>query len=268
MISRKLILIANNGTKSNYLPAVTLDIKHYRDYFKSPEGGAWEDEDIKFFDNNCTEASLHDYIHLRTGYIKVWQIVFCGHGYAKENGDSVLELSPDNDCEVSKIKSWLVGCCSLLITDSCRKICRNQNRVFDSVNESIQRRMFSETASPAYRAACRNIYLSEAYRPNSTYFAEGYACSLDECAHDDDQTGGFYSSALLHQACKEIESKKGGRRSILSQDKHIVGKFGAVHDQIIDVVNNISLHENGESQHPHRELGNQWPFYVIPSEKL
>lgn len=40
MIYRRLILIANNGGTDNYLPAVSLDMKHYRDYFSSPEGGA------------------------------------------------------------------------------------------------------------------------------------------------------------------------------------------------------------------------------------
>lgn len=266
MVDRRLILIANNGTKDKYLPAVTLDIKHYRTYFKTAEGGAWEDNEIKFYDNNCTERDLRNYIQARTGFVKVWQIVFCGHGYANDKGDSVLELSPDNDCEISKVKGWLKGCCTLLIADSCRKIYHTGHEISDSLNESLERRMFSATESPVYRAACRRLYESEAYRPNITYFVEGYACCLNECAHDDDNTGGFYSSALLRQACNEIEAKKGGRMSVLSRNLPIVGKFSSVHDSIVETVNNISLQQYGDPQHPNRNLGFYWPFYVIPTE--
>lgn len=39
MITRKLILIANNGAKDHFLPAVTLDMQHWRSYFTSLEGG-------------------------------------------------------------------------------------------------------------------------------------------------------------------------------------------------------------------------------------
>lgn len=267
MIFRKLVLIANNGTKDNFLPAVTLDIKHWKQYFSSAEGGAWESNEITEFYNDCDKTTLKDYIQ-QFDKVNVWAIVFCGHGYAKQtaNGtiETILELSPGNECKVSSIKNWLQNKQSIIIADSCRKVYPVVSTLVNITDMLPIQRMLSESSEKTYRKACRQIFLKNAYRNGRTYCVEGYAASLGECAHDDDRKGGYYSTSLMLEGLNCISKLKGNRKNILSSNKEIVGSFSSVHDQVIERVNSLSVTTYNEPQHPTREKGNYWPFYVIP----
>lgn len=267
MITRRLILIANNGAKDNFLPAVTLDMQHWRSYFTSPEGGAWRDYEIKFYDNNCTKEILYKYITDNL-FVDIWQIIFCGHGYAQRyaNGfiETILELSPENECSVSIIKEWLCKKRCLLIADSCRKVCHKSNKVFDNLNTCMQQKKLAESDNEQYLKVCRELFVEHAFGDGKPYFVEGYATSLNECAHDDDGTGGYYSSCLILKAMEKIESEKTRLNSSLGSRKPIFGIFSNIHDAIIEIVNSISMSEYNEPQHPNRKNGVRWPFYLIP----
>lgn len=259
-MNRKLILIANNGPHDNYLPAVTLDIQNYRRYFTLPEGGAWDSLEIKIFDNNCTINSLQKLINnIPAGnYV---QIVFCGHGYALDNEDTVLELNPnkEEECKVSTIGNWLCDKSALLIADSCRKVyIRKREQVFDSIEKAFS---LNEDYDYSYRHICRRAFDNQLERLPAGYFATGFACSLGECAHDDDNVGGYYSTCLLDNAIEHINKEKS-----VQHITNAIGMFSRTHDEIIDSVNRISNVYYQEDQHPNRKLGASIPFYIVPSK--
>ena len=62
-MKRRAILIFNDGGPSNYLPGVKVDKANYLKFLKSPEGGAWEDSEIKVYDNDCSKELLLAYIN-------------------------------------------------------------------------------------------------------------------------------------------------------------------------------------------------------------
>lgn len=248
-------MIANNGNKDNYLRGVSLDIKHYRQYFTSAEGGAWESYEIEPFDNNATVEKLRKYIDSTKTFIDYYQIVFCGHGYALDDNDTILELSPEHDCSVSVIRKMLRGKLCLLIADCCRKVYPHNTYIQDNISA----RLFSlrESSESAYKETCRRIFnraienLKNIF--SSGYFAEAYSCSLGECAHEDDANGGYYTYLLLNRALADIKNKN-----------EEVGYFSLVHDPICPKVNEMSVRDYNESQHPQRHKGGYIPFYVVP----
>lgn len=61
-MSRKLILITNDGGRGNYLPGVVSDAQNYLAFFHLPEGGLWSDDEIKVYRNTCTHPVLSSYI--------------------------------------------------------------------------------------------------------------------------------------------------------------------------------------------------------------
>lgn len=48
---RKLLLIISDGGGNSPLRGVHIDKKNFLNFFKSPEGGAWKDEEINVFEH-------------------------------------------------------------------------------------------------------------------------------------------------------------------------------------------------------------------------
>lgn len=210
-MKRKAILIFNDGGPSNYLPGVKIDKANYLKFLKSPEGGAWEDSEIKVYDNDCSKELLLNYINTfrlaeQIGY---WLIIFSGHGYVNSQGETILELSPDRECSVNEIKKATQYSRRLLIADSCRK-------VYHAITDSLKRelKLFSDTtANSTYRQRCKDLYLNQLEKVYSDSFNAAYAAEYNQYANDDDTTGGYYSSELLKAASTMIEGRKASYRS-------------------------------------------------------
>lgn len=122
-MKRCLIIIGNQGTpsKGNYLPGVSRDVNNYLSFFKSDNGGAWEDDEIipKVYD--WTSWGLYvNILQRRLNGLDYAIIVFTGHGYALKNGETYFELSEGHDVSLSTIKSWFPTQKVLMIADSCQ----------------------------------------------------------------------------------------------------------------------------------------------------
>lgn len=254
-MKRRAILIFNDGGPSNYLPGVKVDKTNYLLFLKSAEGGAWEDSEIKVYDNDCNKELLLAYINAfrlaeHTGF---WLIIFSGHGYTNSNDEIILELSPGKECSVNDIKKATDYSRRLLIADSCRLVI---HAITDSLKR--ERKLFSDiTAGYTYKARCRTLYMSHLEKVYKDSFNAAYAAEYNQCANDDDTAGGYYSSELLKAAGTMIEGRKASYRY-----DDLVVPFERIHKIAREAV----IVKSGGSQVPSTE--GYWldtiPFIVVP----
>lgn len=199
-MKRTLILISNDGGRSNFLPGVAHDVANYYNFFHSDNGGAWENEEIVRFDSNLTKAHLRSTLLSMICDFDYFLIVFVGHGYADEYGHTVLELSPGNDSPLYEIETLLSSKKYLIIVDSCRKILNYRDG-----GQLMEQRDFSTLSqSSLHREACRKYYNNMIANANDSSHVVSYATSLDQCANDT-QRGGLYSYTLVTYAKNWIQ---------------------------------------------------------------
>ena len=248
-------MILNDGGPSNYLPGVKVDKVNYLNFLKSAEGGAWEENEIRVYDNDCSRELLLNYIdfYRKAEQTEYWLIIFSGHGYTNSQNETILELSPGKECSVNEIKKATNCSRRLLIADSCRLVIQ---AITDSLKR--ERKLFSDvSAGYNYRTRCRELYMNQLEKVYKDSFNAAYAAEYNQCANDDDATGGYYSFELLKAAKTMIE----GRKSSYSVDDWIV-PFENIHKIARDAV---IIKSNG-TQVPTTE--GLWldtiPFVVVP----
>lgn len=254
-MSRKLILILNDGGRGNYLPGVETDARNYLDFFHLPEGGLWGDDEIKIFRNNCTSMILNSYIlQLRHEDLRYVVIVFCGHGYADDHGMTFFELSPGHEVSLRQMKNIVSETRCLMIADSCRVTELVEGGRIPNV------RMFAEDNSEeAYKNECLRLY-DESFRGLFRgHFTIGLAASIGQSAGED-ENGGYYSKTLLTKARDMITSKKATR--YIAQDYEPIAKFPVIHA----LVRNSFARDAHIAQIPDIQApqGLQAPFVVVP----
>lgn len=254
-MKRRAILILNDGGPSNYLPGVKVDKVNYLNFLKSAEGGVWEDNEIQVYKNDCSRELLLNYIdfYRKAEQTEYWLIIFSGHGYTNSQNETILELSPGKECSVNEIKKATNCSRRLLIADSCRL-------VIHAITDSLKRelKLFSDvSAGYNYRTRCRELYMNQLEKVYKDSFNAAYAAEYNQCANDDDVTGGYYSFELLKAAKTMIE----GRKSSYNVDDWVV-PFENIHKIARDAV---IIKSNG-TQVPTTE--GLWldtiPFVVVP----
>ena len=200
-MKRCLIIIGNQGSpnQGNFLPGVSRDVNNYLTFFKSDNGGAWEENEIVSNNYGWTPDGLFSTIFSkRMDGLDYAVIVFAGHGYALKNGEPYFELSDGNDISLSKIRSWFPTQKVLMIADSCQCFI-NLYREGGILGEVLAQRQFSSS-----REYLRNLYNSgiDSVPINAFIFAS--AVSPNEAANDTSK-GGLYSYNLLHTANSYIK---------------------------------------------------------------
>ena len=195
-MKRCLIIIGNQGTpsKGNYLPGVSRDVNNYLSFFKSDNGGAWEDDEIipKVYD--WTSWGLYlNILQRRLNGLDYAIIVFTGHGYALKNGETYFELSEGHDVSLSTIKSWFPTQKVLMIADSCQSFV-NLYREGGILGEALIQKSFSSR-----RDYLRNLYNNHIESVPQKAFIFASAVSPGEGANDSSK-GGLYSYNMLSMA--------------------------------------------------------------------
>lgn len=195
-MKRCLIIIGNQGTpnKGNFLPGVSRDVNNYLSFFKSDNGGAWENDEIVQEVYDWTSAGLNSTIYRRRMEgLDYAVIVFAGHGYALRNGETYFEFSDGDDVSLSTIKSWFPAQKVLMIADSCQCFI-NLYREGGILREALAQRQFSQR-----RDYLRNLYNSHIGSVPTGAFTFASAVSSGESANDTSK-GGLYSYNLLNVA--------------------------------------------------------------------
>ena len=266
-MKRTLILIANTGAPDNPAYGARKDIDDYRRFFRSNEGGAWEENEILTFcsadTNPLTKNMLLDTIGERKkNGAEYFLIVFCGHGGATSEGESFFELSPGEICESDVLKSVLDPSKFMLIADSCRSI-----ELLKEGGRMPVLRTFSQVIPDSpYRKLCRDCYNGIITKASSSAYTICYAVALDETAQDLGRAyGGLFSQTLLKAVSQRMPmlrqgvSGEGAYCKYINLSTCVRGIAGAV------------AQESGNRQHPQCECKggvDELPFIVCPNWQL
>ena len=123
---RKLLLLANPGVRGcdNWAPQVLDVLERYRQYFQSPVGGYWSDDEIVPYTDipdPAAEASwVATHIADMTRNAEYSMIVFVGHGGVMQGQDQI-QLSKGALCPVSCLTDGMgLAIKRTVIIDACR----------------------------------------------------------------------------------------------------------------------------------------------------
>lgn len=265
-IKRQLILVIDHGPEDDKLKGVDIDEGNYLAFFKSPEGGAWDDDEIKVYHDNFDIKPFSDLNKLRilrgTSF-DYYLIVFCGHGSETPNHIIKFELKPGMLSTLNDIQSAVGASRCLFIADSCRYIERRgeggQLVCFSAVTESANINI--ET----YREQCRNLYNDLIMSMPEGTFVAGLAASSGEFANESSIKGGFYSHSLITAACDM-------RDEIQNLHKKNIGikipacPFSDVHQRAYNQVVAMNNRQHPELLSPRRVI--TFPFVVVPRKRI
>lgn len=226
-MKRKMLIIANPGKvgSENYCEGVNRDVEQYSDFFISSSGGAWEPEEIKILvrphslqvDAALKELAIADYS----------MVVFCGHGYSRKNGTTMVELQTDEDYDSTKFNQG--ACKHTVILDCCRVS-------YEPTYESAQKRydLKASMGSPERNQA--RARFDRAVQDCPAGLVVLYACDIGESAEDNEVKGGIYSSAL--------------RSVAISWSKANIGAGTASVVQMHNAAAKVVIQETGGHQNP------------------
>ncbi len=261
---RHLYIITNRGNaQKGQTLSVDYDEKNYLSFFQSPEGGAWDDDEICIYpDNFCFEYFAQHIRMLKNAGIAYdyMVLVFCGHGCIDKNGDKWIEIRPDgtygSDISLTQIRTICDGIRTLFISDACLKLYTGALRktlLFSQLNEDVLN-------NADYRQRSQDLYNHYVSQTPNGIFVAAFAASPGESAEDTGR-GGLYSLALLEAAKKCISSRT-----------ETVKTYGDMVDfcTIHNVASVVVAEQSIDKQHPH-VLGSgvrskaQLPFVVLPN---
>ena len=186
-----MLFIANPGEigAENYCEGVNQDVTQYKRFFLSNAGGAWEPEEIEVL--VCPYAFQVDTALEKLTSADYSMVVFCGHGYSRKNGATMVELR--TNCDYDSIKFNQGACKHTVILDCCRV-------VLEPIYESHQRYNFSNSIEHSTARNQARKKFDDAVQKCPTGLVVLYACNIGETAGDDEVKGGVYSYALRSAA--------------------------------------------------------------------
>ena len=267
IMRRKLYLIISDGGGNTPLRGVHIDKDNFLDFFKSPEGGAWKDDEILVFENNDFDLNILRINDLNARVdekpIDFYLIVYCGHGFTDQHKQINFEVRPDNYLNLNDLLGAVAQSRCLVIADSCRAIYHLQEggRIADL-------RMFSTSEvarNSVYADLCRKMYNDLIETTPSTmqvvYFSNSYGETADENSRD----GGVYSHELLTAAKRKKEEFE------TLQHTNNNSNYATI-DEIHAEAAGVVVNKTHGRQHPEIYLNSRslarFPFIVVPHWQL
>lgn len=181
-MNRRFVLIISDGTGSNLcqIQGIHIDERIYLSFFRSPEGGAWTEEEIlKYNQNNLKldylESELEEAKQSGTP-IEYVLIVYSGHGYTDLQGNIHFKVAPDSSLGLNDLLSAVEDTRCLIIADSCRTV------NFSTATEKSSYLFFalSRLFDDHYNNLCREKYNEMILATPSTIKTILFASSYDE----------------------------------------------------------------------------------------
>lgn len=267
IMRRKLYLIISDGGGNTPLRGVHIDKDNFLNFYKSPEGGAWKDDEILVFENNDFDLNILEINDLNARVdkkpIDFYLIVYCGHGFTDQHKQIYFEVRPDNYLKLNDLLGAVAESRCLVIADSCRAIYHLQEggRIADL-------RMFSTSEvarNSVYADLCRKMYNDLIEATPSTmqvvYFSNSYGETADENSRD----GGVYSHELLAAAKRKKEEFE------TLQHTNNNSNYATI-DEIHAEAAGVVVNKTHGRQHPEIHLDcrskTRLPFVVVPHLQL
>lgn len=204
---RKLLLIISDGGGNSPLHGVHIDKENFLNFFKSPEGGAWKDEEINVFDENNFDIEILKVTDLTARLynqpVDFYLIIFCGHGFTDENNQIYFEVRPNTSLKLADLLSTVANSRCLVIADSCRAIYRLQEG-----GRITSQRLFStsdEARNSRYSELCHTMYNNLIELTPSTMHLVYFSNSYNETADENSRDGGVYCHELLTATKRKIK---------------------------------------------------------------
>lgn len=259
-MKRHLFLVLNHGAWNNRLENVDVDIDGYKNFFQSPEGGFWTDDEISVYKDNFYFNVFKEDIQYQRNIQNPYEMivfVFCGHGCTDENGEQWFEIRPDNtagsDMSLTQFRQACAGTRTLLISDACSSLYTGP--LFEQRTLNFSVRGVDEDLS--YAMSCRTLYNSIVRMTPAGTFVFGFAASRGESAREN-ENGGYYSQSLLKEAENVINALKNDSRLRVYDN----APFSYIHSLAREDVIKMSKYE----QHPTIDMPRdrqQLPFVVV-----
>lgn len=264
---RKLLLIISDGGGNSPLRGVHIDKENFLDFFKSPEGGAWKDEEINVFDENNFDLQILAATDLAARLDKqpvdFYLIVFCGHGFTDENNQIHFEVRPNTSLKLADLLSTVARSRCLVIADSCRAIYRLQDG-----GRIANQRLFSTSAearNSRYSELCHAMYNKLIGLTPSTMQLVYFSNSYNETADENPRDGGVYCHELLTVTKRKINE-------LHNVQKHDGKSYNVSIDEIHQEAAATVINKTNSRQHPEIYLNSRsiarFPFIVVPHWQL
>lgn len=265
-MNRKLVLIISDGGGNNRLRGVHIDKDNYLNFFKSPEGGAWKDEEILMYDDNNFDVGVLSDISLSGRMehhpIEYFLIVYCGHGFTDQYGNIRFQVRTDCDLKLDDLLEAVKTSRCLVIADSCRAVYR-----LDEGGRIGDMRLFStseDARRSVYADLCRIYYNERLAATPATMQMVLFSNSFGETA-DENRNGGLYSYAMLNAAKAEINR-------IHDVQQHNANSYVITVDTIHAAAKNEVEQQTHQRQHPDVVIDSRsparFPFVVVPHLQL
>ena len=259
-MKRHLFLVLNHGAWNNQLPNIDVDKDGYLRFFKSPEGGLWDKDEISVYNDDFNFDVFRENIRFQHRIQDPYEFilfVFCGHGCSDVQGEQWFEIRPDgtpgSDMSLTQLRQACVGVRTLLISDACSSLYTgplHERRMLSFVTkESI--------SGTSYELACKTLYNKlVSLTPEGTFVA-GFAASPGESAREN-ENGGYYSQSILKETYDVIAKLKNDNRYL--QYNHVT--FSSIHKWAHHDV----VYMSKGNQHPTIDMPrdeHQLPFAVV-----
>lgn len=267
IMRRKLYLIISDGGGNTPLRGVHIDKDNFLNFFKSPEGGAWKDDEILVFENNDFDLNILRINDLNARVdekpIDFYLIVYCGHGFTDQNHHIIFEVRQDFQLNLDDLLGAVAKSRCLVIADSCRAIYHLQEggRIADL-------RLFStseDARKSVYADLCRNMYNDLIEATPLTMQVVYFSNSDNETANENPRVGGFYCHELLTAAKRQIIEFR-------ALQQHNCNSYYATIDEIHAEAAGMVVNKTHDRQHPEIYLDcrskARFPFVVVPHLQL
>ena len=197
MTSRKALII---GAPDSNIPGVNVDIKNLKNFFKSPVGGLWYDNEITTLISPTANEIIRQIEPLKDNDYSL--IFFAGHGYHSiERQRTILHINSKETLDSLVLR---IGAPKhTLIMDCCRKP-ESERRVVKVQMESMA--FDSASIQKPNPEECRKFF-NMAISECDEGLVVMNSCSIDQTAGENESEGGYYTSSLIGCANKWANNK-------------------------------------------------------------
>lgn len=198
-MQKRILIIGNDDG----LPGVKVDMQKYKSFFKSSNGGTWNDNEIIEKLNPSHEDIVSQLERLKNMQLDYLIVVFSGHG--GQLRETVLELNDNNEhLAESRLENLAVR--QLNIFDCCRAY---PSTLTESVRNKLEFKAYSVKST-------RERYEKRILEA-IPQFIRLYACAIGEKAHDTSE-GGAYSKNLIDSSISTNEFTTVGTAHVQAAD--------------------------------------------------
>lgn len=201
-LKRRALLIGYSGwdlPEKYNLDGVSYDLKNYRSFLMSNEGGAWNYDEITTIEDKELSTIRVKLNLIKAQHNEMVFVVYSGHGDYDdiENGCRRLQISKNDDILENELIN--LGKREILILDSC------SGKRSNEIDEALEQKniMVLESAEANIRKQYRKRY-EELFMKCPERNLRFYAAEVGKSAHDTD-FGGLYSRCLLDTLRKSFD---------------------------------------------------------------